>query len=99
MKNTLNHFCSHAGNIRACRRSAWPKPSRSASRPKPYPPFASLDASGNWVGWEVEIIGAVCKEAKLECVVTPVAWDGIIPALTAKKIDAIMARCRSPKSA
>ncbi len=58
---------------------------------EPYPPFASPDASGNWVGWEVEIIGAVCAEAKLECVVTPVAWDGIIPALTAKKIDAIMA--------
>lgn len=58
---------------------------------EPYPPFASPDASGNWVGWEVEIIGAVCEAAKLECVVTPVAWDGIIPALTTKKIDAIMA--------
>lgn len=58
---------------------------------EPYPPFASPDASGAWVGWEVEMIGAVCAEAKLECEITPVAWDGIIPALTAKKIDAIMA--------
>ncbi len=58
---------------------------------EPYPPFASPDASGNWVGWEVEIIGAVCEAAKLECAITPVAWDGIIPALTTKKIDAIMA--------
>jgi polar amino acid transport system substrate-binding protein len=56
-----------------------------------YPPFASPDASGAWVGWEVEIIGAVCAEAKIECAITPVAWDGIIPALTSKKIDAIMA--------
>ena len=32
----------------------------------------------------------VCAEAKLECVITPIAWDGIIPALTTKKIDAIM---------
>ena len=56
-----------------------------------YPPFASPDASGKWVGWEVEIIGAVCAEAKLECEITPVAWDGIIPSLTSKKIDAIMA--------
>jgi polar amino acid transport system substrate-binding protein len=56
-----------------------------------YPPFASPDASGAWVGWEVEIIGAVCEAAKIECAITPVAWDGIIPALTAKKIDAIMA--------
>ena len=58
---------------------------------EPYPPFASPDASGNWTGWEVEIIGAVCAAAKLDCVVTPVAWDGIIPSLTSQQIDAIMA--------
>ena len=57
---------------------------------EPYPPFTSPDASGKWVGWEVDIIDAVCAEAKLECEVTPVAWDGIIPALTTKKIDMIM---------
>jgi len=57
---------------------------------EPYPPFTSLDASGKWVGWEVEFAEAVCKEAKLDCVITPVAWDGIIPALTAKKIDMIV---------
>jgi polar amino acid transport system substrate-binding protein len=58
---------------------------------EPYPPFASPDASGNWTGWEVDLIGAVCKAAELDCVITPVAWDGIIPALTAGQIDAIMA--------
>ena len=58
---------------------------------EPYPPFASPDAAGNWVGWEVEIANALCEQAKLECVITPVAWDGIIPALTTKKIDAITA--------
>lgn len=57
---------------------------------EPYPPFTSLDASGKWVGWEVEFAEAVCKEAKLDCVITPVAWDGIIPALTSKKIDMIV---------
>ena len=57
---------------------------------EPYPPFTSPDASGKWVGWEVEIIDAVCAEAKFECEITPVAWDGIIPALTTKKIDLIM---------
>lgn len=56
-----------------------------------YPPFASQDASGAWVGWEVEMIGAICTAAGLTCEVTPVAWDGIIPALTAGQIDAIMA--------
>lgn len=58
---------------------------------EPYPPFASPDASGKWVGWEIEFIDAVCAEEKLDCVITPVAWDGIIPALTSKKIDVIAA--------
>lgn len=58
---------------------------------EPYPPFASPDAAGNWVGWEVEIIGAVCAAAEMDCVITPVAWDGIIPSLTSGQIDAIMA--------
>jgi polar amino acid transport system substrate-binding protein len=57
---------------------------------EPYPPFTSPDASGNWEGWEVEFQKAVCAEAKLDCVITPVAWDGIIPALTSKKIDMIV---------
>lgn len=57
---------------------------------EPYPPFTSQDASGAWVGWEVEIAKALCEEAKLDCAITPTAWDGIIPALTSKKIDAII---------
>ena len=79
------------------RRSRCPARSRRAPRqikvgfsPEAYPPFYSQDASGNWGGWEVEIINAICAEAKLECELTPIPWDGLIPALTSKKIDAIM---------
>ena len=57
---------------------------------EPYPPFTAPDASGKWEGWEVEFMNAMCAEAQLECVLTPVAWDGIIPALTSKKIDMII---------
>jgi len=57
---------------------------------EPYPPFTSPDASGKWVGWEIEFMEAICAEAKLDCVITPVAWDGIIPALTSEKIDMIV---------
>ncbi|MEI2298076.1 transporter substrate-binding domain-containing protein [Ensifer sp. MJa1] len=57
---------------------------------EPYAPFTAPDASGKWEGWEVEFMNAMCAEAKLECVLTPVAWDGIIPALTSKKIDMII---------
>jgi polar amino acid transport system substrate-binding protein len=56
-----------------------------------YPPFASPDASGNWVGWEVDFINAVCAAGEMQCVITPVAWDGIIPSLTSGQIDVIMA--------
>lgn len=57
---------------------------------EPYPPFTSPDASGTWQGWEIDFANTVCAEAKLECVVTPVAWDGIIPALNTGKIDMII---------
>ncbi|WP_428644279.1 transporter substrate-binding domain-containing protein [Roseibium sp.] len=57
---------------------------------EPYPPFTSPDSSGKWVGWEIEFMEAICAEAKLDCVVTPVSWDGIIPALTSNKIDMIV---------
>ncbi|WP_105371422.1 transporter substrate-binding domain-containing protein [Neorhizobium huautlense] len=57
---------------------------------EPYPPFTSPDASGKWVGWEIDFMEAMCAEAKLKCIPTPIAWDGIIPALTTKKIDMIV---------
>lgn len=58
--------------------------------PEPYPPFESPDASGKWGGWEIDIIDALCAEAKLDCTITMTAWDGLIPALNSKKIDAII---------
>ena len=57
---------------------------------EPYAPFTSQDASGKWVGWEVDMMEAICGAAELNCEITPVAWDGIIPALESGKIDAIM---------
>jgi len=57
---------------------------------EPYPPFTVPSASGEWTGWEIEIMQALCDEAKLTCEVTPTSWDGIIPALTSGKIDMIV---------
>jgi len=57
----------------------------------PYPPFADQDASGKRTGFEIELGNAICKAMGETCVWTPIAWDGIIPALKAKKIDAIFA--------
>lgn len=58
---------------------------------EPYPPFAAPDSAGNWSGWEVEIAGALCDAAELECEITPTGWDGIIPSLLGEQIDVIMA--------
>jgi len=70
--------------------SAYAAPVTVGMAPEPYPPFASPDASGKWGGWEMEMIDALCAEAKLECSVSMIAWDGLIPALNSKKIDAII---------
>ena len=71
--------------------AAFAEPLKIGIAAEPYPPFASPDASGNWVGWEVDFINAVCAAGQMECVITPVAWEGIIPSLTGGQIDAIMA--------
>src|SRR5512142_80797 len=56
---------------------------------EPYPPFTTKDASGKWVGFEVDLMDAVCAQMKAKCEIVEVAWDGIIPALQAKKFDVI----------
>lgn len=56
-----------------------------------YPPFSTPDATGNYTGWEIDIIHAICAEAKLDCKIVSTAWDSIIPALTSDNIDVIAA--------
>ncbi len=56
---------------------------------EPYAPFTSKDASGVWVGWEIDLMNALCAQMGEKCELVEVAWDGIIPALTSKQIDVI----------
>lgn len=56
---------------------------------EPYPPFTSKDASGKWVGWEVDLMDALCAQLNEKCEIVEVAWDGIIPALQSKQFDLI----------
>ena len=65
---------------------------------EPYPPFTAKDAGGKWVGWEIDPVDALCAGMKEKCEIVEAAWDGIIPALTANKIDVIIASMsKSPK--
>ena len=58
--------------------------------PEPYAPFWVQDAAGKWSGFEVELIDALFKQMGREYELVPISWDGLIPALQEKKIDAIM---------
>jgi polar amino acid transport system substrate-binding protein len=55
-----------------------------------YPPFESLDPSGEIVGFEADIGHALCERLKVTCEFTNQAWEGIIPGLVANKYDAIL---------
>jgi polar amino acid transport system substrate-binding protein len=52
-----------------------------------YPPFNGKDASGQAVGFDVEIGHALCAKMKIECQVVISSWEGIIPALNEGKFD------------
>jgi lysine-arginine-ornithine-binding protein len=56
-----------------------------------YPPFAYVEPSGELAGFDIDIAKALCAEMGVECEIVNQSFDGLIPALNAQKIDAIIA--------
>jgi len=56
-----------------------------------YPPFSQLGPDGRLTGFDIDIALAVCAEMKARCTLVQQEWDGMMPALNARKFDMIVA--------
>ncbi len=56
-----------------------------------YPPFSWKESDGTLMGFDIDFAHEVCKRLNRECVLVEQEWDGMIPALLAKKFDTIIA--------
>lgn len=55
-----------------------------------YPPFESVAPNGQLVGFDIDIGKAICAQLHAKCVWVRNDFDGIIPALKARKFDGIL---------
>lgn len=56
-----------------------------------YPPFESIDANNQIVGFDVDLANALCKEIDATCTFSNQAFDSLIPGLKFRRFDVVMA--------
>lgn len=56
-----------------------------------YPPFSEVGPDGKLKGFDIDIANALCARMKVQCTLVQQDFDGMIPALSARKFDAIVA--------
>jgi len=75
--------------------AAWPAQAQTKSitiaTEGAYEPWNFTGPDGKLAGLEVDLANDLCGRMKVTCKIVAQDWDGLIPALSAKKFDAIMA--------
>lgn len=56
-----------------------------------YPPFSQISPDGKLSGFDIDIAKAICAQIKADCSFVSQEFDGMMPALNAKKFDMIVA--------
>ena len=56
-----------------------------------YPPFSEVGPDGRIKGFDIDVANALCADLKAQCTLVQQEFDGMIPALQARKFDAVIA--------
>ena len=56
-----------------------------------YPPWNATDASGDLIGFEIDLARELCARIERDCQFVAQEWDGMILALLQRRFDVIMA--------
>jgi arginine/ornithine transport system substrate-binding protein len=56
-----------------------------------YPPFSKMGPDGQLSGFDIDIALALCQAMQVQCRLVQQEWDGMMPALRARKFDMIVA--------
>jgi octopine/nopaline transport system substrate-binding protein len=62
-----------------------------------FPPFNSVNASGEVEGLDLDVMKEVCKRAALDCKIVVQDWDSQIPSLLAGKFDVVLTMGPNPE--
>ncbi|HTR10857.1 MAG TPA: ABC transporter substrate-binding protein [Paraburkholderia sp.] len=55
-----------------------------------YPPFESKTSDGKLVGFDIDLGNEICRRLEAKCVWVENSFDGMIPALKARKFDGVL---------
>lgn len=87
--NTIKYWLPVALSLFACGAQAQPKEIRFGVDPT-FPPFEYKTQTGELAGFDIDLGNAICHELQTKCRWVENSFDGLIPALKAKKFDGIL---------